>query len=237
VHTDPDITNTIKPRTRWGICFGPTRNLQGSHKFMSLITGKRIVRHKFMEMPLTDSVKKQVAKWASKDCAIRGLKFIDKYGIQYEFDEEEDAIIEERLIDVVPFPDMPAEAPGIMTQYEDLIDGEDVIEGKPVSNDKEQSMLVAENLGLEIGPANESCATGEVIELLDDDEVDMLDDDIRHDKEVKMKEEPQQARSLIKMRKMTMKTMPTRLTWSSPGDWGQNKLAPSGLKTMRYMLP
>jgi hypothetical protein len=32
---------------------------------------------------------------------------------------------------------VPAEAPGIMTQYENLIDGKDVIEGKPVSNDKE----------------------------------------------------------------------------------------------------
>jgi hypothetical protein len=30
VHTDPDITNTMEPRTRWGICLGPTENLQGS---------------------------------------------------------------------------------------------------------------------------------------------------------------------------------------------------------------
>jgi hypothetical protein len=81
-----------------------------------------------------------------------------------------------------------------MTQYENLIDEEDVIEGEPVSKDKEQAMLVAGNSGLEIGPTNKSRATGEVIELLDDDEVGMLDDDIRHDKEVKMKEEPQQAK-------------------------------------------
>jgi hypothetical protein len=40
------------------ICLGPTGNLQGSHKFMSLTTGKRIVRCKFTEMPLTNSVKK-----------------------------------------------------------------------------------------------------------------------------------------------------------------------------------
>jgi hypothetical protein len=123
LHTDPDITNTMEPRTRWGICLGPTGNLQGSHKFMSLSTGKRIVRCKFTEMPLTDSVKKQVAKWASKDCAITGLKLMDKYGIEYELDKEHDAIIEERWIDVARFPDVPAEVPGIMTQYENLIDG------------------------------------------------------------------------------------------------------------------
>jgi hypothetical protein len=45
---------------------------------MSLTTGKRIVRHKFTEMPITNSVKKQVAKWTLKDRAITGLKFMDK---------------------------------------------------------------------------------------------------------------------------------------------------------------
>ena len=69
---------------------------------------------------------------------------MDKYGIEYKFNKEEDAIIEERPIDVAPFPDMPAEAPGIMTQYENLIDGEDVIKGKPVSNNEEQAMLAVE---------------------------------------------------------------------------------------------
>jgi hypothetical protein len=62
VHADPDITNTMEPRTRWGICLGPTGNWQGSYIFMSQTTGKRIVRRKFTEMPITDSVKKQVAK-------------------------------------------------------------------------------------------------------------------------------------------------------------------------------
>jgi hypothetical protein len=27
VHVDPDITNTIEPRTKWGICLGPTGNM------------------------------------------------------------------------------------------------------------------------------------------------------------------------------------------------------------------
>ncbi len=49
---------------------------------------------------------------------------MNKYGIEYKYNEEEDAIIEEKPIDMVPYPDMPAEAPGIMTQYENLIDGE-----------------------------------------------------------------------------------------------------------------
>jgi hypothetical protein len=36
VHVNPDITNTMEPRTRWGICLRPTGNMQGSYKFLSL---------------------------------------------------------------------------------------------------------------------------------------------------------------------------------------------------------
>jgi hypothetical protein len=41
VHVDLDITNTMEPRTRWGICLGPTGNMQGSYKFLSLSTKTR----------------------------------------------------------------------------------------------------------------------------------------------------------------------------------------------------
>ncbi len=169
VHTDPDITNNMEPRTRWGICLGSTGNFQGGYIFIFLTTGKRIVRCKFMEMSLTDSVKKQVAKWASKDCAITGLKFMNKYKIEYKLDKEEDAIIEERPIDVAPYPDLLAEVPGKMTKYKNLIDGENVIEDKPVSSNEEQAIIGAEKSGLEFGPVSKSRTTGEVIELLDDD--------------------------------------------------------------------
>ncbi len=42
VHVDIDITNTMDPRTKWAICFGPTGNLQGSYKFLSLATGEKV---------------------------------------------------------------------------------------------------------------------------------------------------------------------------------------------------
>jgi hypothetical protein len=40
---------------------------------------------------------------------------MDKYGIEYKFDEEEDAIMVEWQVEEAPFPDIPAEAPGILT--------------------------------------------------------------------------------------------------------------------------
>ncbi len=61
----------------WAICLGPTGNMQGSYKFMSLTTGKKIVRRKFTEMPITESVIRQVDKWGQKDRAQNGLTFLN----------------------------------------------------------------------------------------------------------------------------------------------------------------
>ncbi len=52
VHADPDITNTMEPRTKWAICLGQTGKRQGSYKFMSLTTGNKIIRRNFTKMPL-----------------------------------------------------------------------------------------------------------------------------------------------------------------------------------------
>ncbi len=56
VHVDHEITSTIDPRTKWVICLGPTGNLQGSYKFLSLATGKKVTQRKFTEMPITESI-------------------------------------------------------------------------------------------------------------------------------------------------------------------------------------
>ena len=55
VHVNPDITNTVEPKTKWGF-FEPTRNMQGSYKFLSFLTGKKVTQRKFTEMPIMDSV-------------------------------------------------------------------------------------------------------------------------------------------------------------------------------------
>jgi hypothetical protein len=109
MHTDPDITNTMERRTKWGICMGPTGNLQGSYKFMSLTPGKKIARHKFTEMLMTEAVMKQIKKWAMKDRVQNGLTFKNRNGEEYKFNDDKN----------VPFPDIPVEAPGILTEQEE----------------------------------------------------------------------------------------------------------------------
>ncbi len=94
---------------------GPTGNLQGSYKFMSLTNGKIIARHKFTEMPMTEAVMKQIKKWAMKDRDQNGLTFKNRNGEEYEFkDDEEDTPIAHP--ENAPFPDIPAEACKILTE-------------------------------------------------------------------------------------------------------------------------
>jgi hypothetical protein len=96
---------------------GPTGNLQGSYKFMPLATGKKIARHKFTEIPMTEAAMKQIKKWAMKDRAQNGLTFKNRNGEEYKFnDEEEDTPIAHP--ENAPFLDIPAEAPGILTKRE-----------------------------------------------------------------------------------------------------------------------
>ncbi len=72
VHVDPDIANTMDPRTKWTICLRPTGNLHGSYKFLLLATGKKVTQRKFTEMPFTESIIGQVEKMDVKDGATKG---------------------------------------------------------------------------------------------------------------------------------------------------------------------
>jgi hypothetical protein len=179
VHTDPDITNTMEPRTKW-----PTGNMQGSYKFMSLSTGKKIVRHKFTEMPITESVIRQVDKWAKKDRAQSGLMFLNRNGLEYNFGDDDDLATLVIRPEVAPFPDIPAEAPGILTEHEE-INGVSPIQDTPAQSDEERAALAAENSGIDFGPIN-AHETREVIELLDDDDEDILNDFIQDDVAIKI---------------------------------------------------
>jgi hypothetical protein len=61
VHIEGNQRNSVMiSRTVGGICMGPTGNLQGTYKFMSLLTGKLIKARSFTHLPMPDDVIKQV---------------------------------------------------------------------------------------------------------------------------------------------------------------------------------
>ncbi len=144
------------------------------------------MRHKFTEMPMTESVMNQIDKWAKKDRTQNGLTFLNRKGMEYEFNDDDDQATLVVRPEAAPFPDISAEAPGILTEHEE-IHGASPLQDEPTQSDEEQAALAAENLGMEFGPINVR-GTRKVIELLDDDDEDVLNDFIRDDIAIKIEQ-------------------------------------------------
>jgi hypothetical protein len=81
VHEDRDKTNTMEERTQPAICLGPTANFQGSYKFLSLRTGKRITRKQFKELPMPDSIITRVEAMAAREKQDKTITFCDRSGV------------------------------------------------------------------------------------------------------------------------------------------------------------
>jgi hypothetical protein len=97
---------------------GPTGNLQGTYKFLSLATGKKVKRRAFTPYPMPDSVIKKV-KVYGKSTTLPGIfDFADRNGILFEWNEEVDefpkGIID--IEDVVLYPSLAAEHPGMVLE-------------------------------------------------------------------------------------------------------------------------
>jgi hypothetical protein len=176
VHVDPDITNTLDPRTKWAICMGPTGNLQGSYKFLSLATGKKVTQRKFTEMPITELVIKQVEAMAVKGGAVIGINFKDRKGFEYEFDNNEEYKLMVEPDEPVPFPDTPAEVPGMLTELEEAHGVDEVVQDEPEQSDEQQAILAAENSGIDFSSIPTKVSGGDMIEILDDNEEDVIDE-------------------------------------------------------------
>ena len=64
VHNENNPSNTETPRTSGAIALTPTGNLQGGYWFLSLVTGKRISRRRWTELPITDDAIQRVHELA-----------------------------------------------------------------------------------------------------------------------------------------------------------------------------
>jgi hypothetical protein len=80
VPEDNNITNTMTERTQPEICLGPTANFQGSYKFLSLKTGKRITCKQFKELPMPESVIKKIEAMATREKQEKVITFSNRSG-------------------------------------------------------------------------------------------------------------------------------------------------------------
>ncbi len=147
---------------------------QGSYKFLSLSTGKKVTRRKFTEMPITDSVIKKVEEMAVKDGAVNGISFKNRKGVEYVFDNEDEHETVMELEEPSPYPDIPTEAPGILTAIEEEYGVDNVVQDEPELSDEQRAILAAQNSGLDFSSIPTKVNGGEVIEILDDDEEEAI---------------------------------------------------------------
>ena len=106
VHDEPVPTNSMTSRTTPAIVLGPTGNLQGTYKFFSLTTGKKLKRRQFTPYPMPDTVIARVERYG-KENALPGIfDFADRNGVLFEWNDDVDecpeGILEED--DVVLYP-------------------------------------------------------------------------------------------------------------------------------------
>ena len=75
-----------------------------------------------------------------------------------------------------PFPDILADAPGMLTITEEEYGIDDVVQDEPEMSDEQQVVLAANNLGLDFLSVPTKVTGGEVIEILDNDKEDVLNE-------------------------------------------------------------
>jgi hypothetical protein len=124
---------------------GPTGNLQGSYKFLSLSTGKKVTQRKCTEMPITDSVIKKVEEMAVKDGVVNGILFKNRKGVEYVFDNEDEYETLMEQDEPSPYPDIPAEAPGILTKIEEEYGVDNVVQDELELSNEQHAILATQN--------------------------------------------------------------------------------------------
>ncbi len=94
--------------------------------------------------------------------------------MEYKFDNDKE---DEMLVEPnkpAPFPDIPAETPGMLTELEEEYGVNEVVQYEPKESNEQQAMMAAENSGLDFLSIPTKATGGEVIEILDNKEEDVM---------------------------------------------------------------
>ncbi len=119
---------------------------------------------------------KQVEEMAVKDGAVKGVNFKDRKGVEYKFDNDEEYEMLVEPNEPVPFPVIPADAPGMLTELKEEYGVNEVVQDEPKESNEQRAMMVAENSGLDFSPIPTKATGGEVIKILDKKEEDVINE-------------------------------------------------------------
>ena len=138
-------------------------------------------------MPITKAVIRQVEAMVVKDGAVKGINLKNRKGEEYEFDNDKEFKMLVESDNPAPFLDIPAEAPGMLTELEEEYGVYDVIQDEPKMSDEQQAMLAANNSGLDFLFVPTKVTGGEVIEILNDDKEEVMNKYKREEVRMKVK--------------------------------------------------
>ena len=96
---------------------------------------------KFAEIPITNSVIRRIDSLGKKEQCKNGLSFKNRKGEEYIFDNEDEYEMIVKTRTPAPFPDIAAEAPGILTKQEELLGVSEVIQSEPEPTNKQRVCL------------------------------------------------------------------------------------------------
>jgi hypothetical protein len=131
---------------------------------------------KFAEIPIINSVIRRIDSLGKKEQFKNGLSFKNRKGEEYIFDNEDEYEMIVKTRTPTPFPDIATEAPGILTKQEELLGVSEVIQSEPKPTKEQRVMLAAANSGIDFSlPPEYWTNRGEIIEILDDEDNDILD--------------------------------------------------------------
>jgi hypothetical protein len=104
-----------------------------------------------------------------KDGAVNGISFKNRKGVEYVFDNEDEYETLMEPDETSPYPDIPAEALGILTAIEEEYGVDDVVQDEPGLSNEQRALLAAQNSGLDFSSIPTKVNGGKVIKILDDD--------------------------------------------------------------------
>ncbi len=88
---------------------------------------------------------------------------------EFNNDKEYEMLVEPD--EPAPFPDIPAEVSGMLTELEEEYGVDEVVQDKPKESNEQRAMMAAENSGLDYLSVG-----GEVIKILDNNEEDVMNE-------------------------------------------------------------
>ncbi len=86
---------------------------------------------------------------AVNDGAVNGILFKNRKGVEYVFDDEDEYKTLIEPDEPSPYPDIPAEAPGILTEIEEEYGVDNVVQDEQELSDEQRALLAAQNSGLD----------------------------------------------------------------------------------------